>query len=109
MLFRSAVGEVGARMVIQTHWRDWEGSDNWSAKDDSGDAFFDEAWGWWAMTPELTLGGGKAGSLGNIGYGVDGACTCNVTDNADIFLDPGSISLSQPLPVAPPEPKAIVA
>ncbi len=43
------------------------------------------------MTPELTLGGGKAGSLGNIGYGVDSACTCHETDNADIFLDPGSI------------------
>ncbi len=61
------------------------------AKSDGGDTFFDEAWGWWAMTPELTLGGGKVGSLGNIGYGVDGACTCHETDNADIFLDPGSI------------------
>jgi hypothetical protein len=87
----TAVGEVGARLVIQGHWRDWDGSDNWSAKSDDGNAFFDEVWGWWAMTPELTLGGGKVGSLGNIGYGVDGACTCHETDNADIFLDPGSI------------------
>ena len=87
----TAVGEVGVRMVLQAHWRDWEGSDNWSGKTDFADAFFDEVWGWWAMTPELTLGGGKVGSLGNIGYGVDGACTCHETDNADIFLDPGAI------------------
>ena len=85
----TAVGEVGARMVIQGHWRDWRGSDNWDSKGDSGNAFFDEAWGWWAMTPELTLGGGKAGSLGNIGYGVDGSMTCHECDQADIGMDPG--------------------
>jgi hypothetical protein len=47
------------------------------------------AWGYWAMTPELTFGGGYAGSLGNIGYGYDGACTCYYTDNADLSFDPG--------------------
>jgi hypothetical protein len=41
------------------------------------------------MTPELTFGGGYAGSLGNIGYGYDGACTCYYTDNADLSFDPG--------------------
>ena len=44
------------------------------------------AWGYWAMTPELTFGGGYAGSLGNIGYGYDGACTCYYTDNADKLI-----------------------
>jgi hypothetical protein len=43
------------------------------------------------MTPEWTLGGGKASSLGNIGYGVDSQMTAMMTDNADIFLDPGSV------------------
>jgi hypothetical protein len=41
------------------------------------------------MTPELTFGGGYAGSLGNIGYGYDGACTCYYTDNADLNFNPG--------------------
>ena len=53
------------------------------------DVYLKTAWGYWAMTPELTLGGGYAGSLGNIGYGYDGACTCYYTDNADVGFDPG--------------------
>ena len=44
------------------------------------------------MTPELTLGGGYSGSLGNIGYGYDGACNCYYTDNADVCFDPGDTS-----------------
>lgn len=44
------------------------------------------------MTPELTLGGGHTGSLGNIGYGYDGACNCYYTDNADVGFDPGDTS-----------------
>jgi hypothetical protein len=47
------------------------------------------AWGYWAMTPELTFGGGYAGSLGNIGYGYDGACNCYYTDAADLGFNPG--------------------
>lgn len=46
------------------------------------------AWGYWAMTPELTLGGGYAGSLGNIGFGYDGACSCEYTSNADLHFNP---------------------
>mgnify|MGYP000449753674 CR=1 FL=1 len=37
----------------------------------------------------LIVGGGYAGSLGNIGYGYDGACTCYYTDNADVDFNPG--------------------
>ena len=48
-----------------------------------------EAWGWWAMTPELTFGGGYAGSLADIGYGYDGACSCYYIDNADMAFNPG--------------------
>ena len=33
-----------------------------------------------------------AGSLGNIGYGYDGACNCYYTDNADVAFDPGDTS-----------------
>jgi hypothetical protein len=44
------------------------------------------------MTPELTFGGGYAGTLGNIGYGYDGACTCYYTDNADVGFDPGDVT-----------------
>jgi hypothetical protein len=44
------------------------------------------------MTPELTFGGGYAGSLGNISYGYDGACTCYYTDNADVNFNPGDVT-----------------
>jgi hypothetical protein len=48
-----------------------------------------EAWGWWAMTPELTFGGGYTGSLADVGYGYDGACSCYMTDTADMAFSPG--------------------
>ncbi|MGQ0485120.1 MAG: hypothetical protein ACT4SY_07205 [Hyphomicrobiales bacterium] len=74
----TAVGEVGATVKIRG---DFDG------RGVAGD-YMKEAWGWWAMTPELFLGGGYTGSLGNIGYGIDGSCNCYYTDNF-IFLDPG--------------------
>jgi len=42
-------------------------------------------WGWWSMTPELTFGGGYAGSQGATGFGVDAACTCYWTDVSGAF------------------------
>ncbi len=67
----TAVGEVGARIQLRA---DGHGVD-------SDPHFFgNEYWGWWAMTPEITFGGGYSGSLGNVGYGVDGACSCYGTD-----------------------------
>lgn len=78
----TAVGEVGVQMRLRTDF-DGHGPEDVYAK---------EAWGWWAMTPELTLGGGYTGSLGNIGYGYDGACNCYYTDNADVGFDPGDTS-----------------
>ena len=75
----TAVGEVGVEVKMRA---DFSGNGN-------SDVYMKTAWGYWAMTPELTLGGGYSGSLGNIGYGYDGACTCYYTDNADVGFDPG--------------------
>ena len=75
----TAVGEVGVDIRMRA---------NFDGNGDT-DVYSDVAWGYWAMTPELTFGGGYAGSLGNIGYGYDGACTCYYTDNADVAFNPG--------------------
>jgi len=75
----TAVGEVGVALKMRA---DFNGNG-------PGDVYMKSAWGYWAMTPELTFGGGYDGSLGNIGYGYDGACTCYYTDNADVGFDPG--------------------
>ncbi len=89
----TAVGEVGVQMRIRG---DFDGQAFYYSNDAGSHAtnelYFKEAWGWWAMTPELTLGGGYTGSLGNIGYGYDGACNCYYTDNADVAFDPGDTS-----------------
>lgn len=75
----TAVGEVGVDIRMRA---------NFDGNGDT-DVYSDVAWGYWAMTPELTFGGGYAGSLGNVGYGYDGACTCYYTDNADVAFNPG--------------------
>lgn len=75
----TAVGEVGAQLQLRG---------NYHGHGDAG-VIMNEAWGWWKMTPELTLGGGYTGSLSNIGYGYDGACNCYYTDNAPVGLNPG--------------------
>ena len=75
----TAVGEVGVDIRLRANF-DGNGA---------ADVYSDVAWGYWAMTPELTFGGGYAGSLGNVGYGYDGACTCYYTDNADVAFNPG--------------------
>jgi len=85
----TAVGEVGVQMRIRG---DFDGEKYNDEDFNTNEAYWKEAWGWWAMTPELTLGGGYTGSLGNIGYGYDGACNCYYTDNADVGFDPGDTS-----------------
>jgi hypothetical protein len=68
----TAVGEVGAKVSFranETGFGDPSVSSN-------------EQWGYWAVTDELTLGGGYTGSLSGIGYGYDGKCNCYYTDNA---------------------------
>ena len=71
----TAVGEVGVKVQLRA---------NASGLTDAGFKM-NEGWGWWAMTPELTLGGGYTGSLAGIGYGVDGSCNCYGTDNSGTF------------------------
>ena len=61
----TAVGEVGARMSFEANASTVDADDAWQAT---------EYWGWWAMTPEVTFGGGYSGSLGNVGHGFDGSC-----------------------------------
>lgn len=76
----TAVGEVGAMIQFRGNFDGHSG----------GTLFInDDAWGWWKMTPELTLGGGYTDTLANIGYGYDGACNCYYTDNAPVALNPG--------------------
>lgn len=88
----TAVGEVGAKVVFRA---DFEGFRNMgfgntnNGGGNKADVYMPEAWGWWKMTPEMTLGGGFTGTLANIGYGLDGACNCYTTDNAPQWLNPG--------------------
>jgi len=62
----TAVGEVGVDIRLRGNFNG----------NGAADVYSDLAWGYWSMTPELTFGGGYAGSLGNISYGLDGACNC---------------------------------
>jgi hypothetical protein len=80
----TAVGEVGGLVRLQG---------NLEGRGDTN-VTIPEAWGWWKMTPELTVGGGYTSTLANIGYGYDGACTCYYTDTAPMAL-PGGQEKSQ--------------
>ena len=88
----TAVGEVGATVEFRGNFDGRRVIAGDGAADATHSVFIEQAWGWWAMTPELTLGGGFAGTLGNIGYGYDGACNCYYTDNAPVGLNPGDTS-----------------
>lgn len=87
----TSVGEVGAVLqlraeeffsVQQTGATEFYnvGKSTWKAN---------EAWGWWAMTPELVLGGGYTGSVSDVGFGMDAACNCYGTDNGGIYIGTG--------------------
>jgi hypothetical protein len=75
----TAVGEVGVRLRIEGNG---EGID-------PGGGFLDVdmpiAWGWWAMTPELTLGGGFQGTLGYVSA-YDSCAVCATIDNAPVYF-----------------------
>ena len=75
----TAVGEVGAKVtfIADSAWSSAGGYHSGSQSTWTTDG----VWGYWKMTPELTLGGGYGGSLSGNGYGWDGACTCIYTDN----------------------------
>ena len=76
----TSVGEIGVKIGLRAQG---------TLLDNNPNVVSNEYWGYWAMTPELTLAGGYTGSLGNIGYGYDGACSCYYTDNADAAFNPG--------------------
>ena len=73
----TAVGEVGARiaMIADSAGR---GALNRGIGANTN-VKTDGYWGWWKITPELTLGGGVDGSLAGNGQGFDGKCACNYT------------------------------
>ena len=75
----TSVGEVGVELELRA---DYQGNG-------PSDLYGKIAWGYWAVTPDLTLAGGYNQSLGDIVYGYDGSCTCYFTDNADVDFDPG--------------------
>ena len=58
----TSVGEVGIDMRLQGI-SEFGGS--------GANATMNIAWGWWAMTPEWTLGGGYTGTLSDPGHGMD--------------------------------------
>jgi hypothetical protein len=62
----TAVGEVGVRIAFQAN-ADSTGGFNTNGKTVSDDGY----WGWWKITPEMTLGAGVDGSLAGSGQGFD--------------------------------------
>lgn len=83
----TAVGEIGAILQLRA---ESEGPPLGFTHDAKARYKANEVYGWWAFAPGMTLGGGFTGTLGNIGYGVDGACSCYYTDNGDgADLNPG--------------------
>ncbi len=81
----TAVGEVGATVKLRAEMANDLFNSNYGTNRTASTTatfFSPGAWGWWKMTPELTLGGGLDGSLAGNGYGYDGACTCMYTDKA---------------------------
>ena len=66
----TAVGLVGVKINLQAN------ANTAGAFNKLGNAVTDDGyWGWWQITPELTLGGGVAGSLAGNGRGFDGKAT----------------------------------
>ncbi len=82
----TAVGEVGARVALQATYSDnaygWNGG--------NGSVTTDGYWGWWKMTPNMTLGAGIDGSLSKNSKSFDAGCTCYYYGTG------GSIATSQP-------------
>jgi hypothetical protein len=80
----TSVGEVGVRLSLRAT------ADLVDSRDVNDGVVMNEYWGWWAMTPEWTLGGGYTGSLSNVPYGYDGVCACYLIDASTAFdLNPG--------------------
>jgi hypothetical protein len=63
----TAVGEVGVAIALLAESKG-AGAHNFGNSSVGTDGY----WGWWKMTPQLTLAGGVAGSLSGNGQGFDG-------------------------------------
>jgi opacity protein-like surface antigen len=88
----TAVGEVGVRIALLASVEAIGGTNR---SHDSAVAT-DGYWGWWKITPELTLGGGVDGSLANSSNAFDNRCACAYIDTGGAFGhdDPTQIRLS---------------
>ena len=88
----TAVGEVGVRIALLASVEAIGGENR---SHDSAVAT-DGYWGWWKITPELTLGGGVDGSLANSSNAFDNRCSCAYIDTGGAFGhgDPTQIRLS---------------
>jgi opacity protein-like surface antigen len=67
----TAVGEVGVRIALLSE-KGTHGKFNRGNASVTTDGY----WGWWKITPELTLGGGVDGSLAGSSNAFDNRCTC---------------------------------
>jgi hypothetical protein len=87
----TAVGEVGVRVTLLAK-AEALGGENRSHVTFGDDGY----WGWWRITPELTLAGGIAGSLGDSSNAFDNRCTCAYQDTGGAFGhdDPTQIRLT---------------
>ncbi len=88
----TAVGEVGVRIALLASVETRGGVNR---SHDSAVAT-DGYWGWWKITPELTLGGGVDGSLGNSSNLFDNRCSCAYINTGGAFghNDPTQLRLS---------------
>ena len=88
----TAVGEVGVRIALLASVEAIGGTNR---SHDSAVAT-DGYWGWWKITPELTLGGGVDGSLANSSNAFDNRCSCAYIDTGGAFGrgDPTQLRLS---------------
>ena len=72
----TAVGEVGVSVNLRA-----SSAGTGQSNTGNGGVVTDGYWGWWKMTPNVTLGGGVAGSIAKNSYTYDAQCYhCYLTD-----------------------------
>ncbi len=88
----TAIGEVGVRVAFLGSVEARGGVNRSHDSQVATDGY----WGWWKMTPELTLGGGVDGSLANSSNAFDNRCSCAYINTGGAFGhgDPTQIRLS---------------
>jgi hypothetical protein len=88
----TAVGEVGVRIALLASVETRGGVNRSHDSSVATDGY----WGWWKITPELTLGGGVDGSLANSSNAFDNRCSCAYINTGGAFGhgDPTQIRLS---------------